>query len=60
MTVGKHEVLAFPVNLPYFRYGGIGRPAHAILRVIILVRVQGIEMQCAAADPRRITTQDKG
>jgi hypothetical protein len=43
MAVGEHDVLALAVNLPEFRDVRVRRAAHAILRVIVLVRVQRVE-----------------
>ena len=60
MTIGEHHVLALRVNLPKFRDRIIGRAAHAILAVIILVGIERIKMQAASGGAAGITTQHEG
>ena len=57
VAIGEHHVLAFGVNLPEFRDRLIRRAAHAILRVIILVRIERIEMQRPTRNATRIPAE---
>src|SRR5271154_5944542 len=59
MAVGEHDVLAFAVDLPEFRERIVRRAADAILRVVILVRIERIEKNSSAFRPRRVAAQDK-
>ena len=62
MAVGEHEVLSLAVNLPVFRNRRVSRAAHAILRIVILVGIQRIELHSGAVvfGSRRVAAQHKG
>lgn len=60
MAIGEHDILALAMNLPEFCQRGIGRTAYAVLRIIILVRIQQVKLQTCAIifGSRRVAAQD--
>ena len=59
MAVGEHDVLAAAVDLPEFSQRIVRRASDAVLRVVVLIRIERVKNYPAVHSSRRVAAQDK-